>query len=151
MTHESCNRPYRYIRCRRPSLRLLQTSCELLVFLQPKGAELRYELLVQWKKILGSPSLRGKLSKKGGGREQRVCPSLDLVRKPIKSRRTNLVKPAYHRRGSQSRSNPGAIRPRRVPYCEPGMARQWDDQSRGDGNHDSSTLPALSKTVRQDP
>ena len=35
------------------------------------------------------------------GREQWVCPSLDLVRKPIKSRRTNLAKPAYHRRDSQ--------------------------------------------------
>jgi hypothetical protein len=48
--------------------------------------------------IKGSPSLVGKLSKNGGGREQRVCPSLDLVRKPIKSRRTNHAKPAYHRR-----------------------------------------------------
>ena len=28
----------------------------------------------------GSPSLRGKVSKKRGGREQRICPSLDLVR-----------------------------------------------------------------------
>ncbi len=77
----------------------------------------------------GSPSFRGKHSKNwSGGREQRDCPSLDLVRKTIKSRRTNLAKPAYHRRNCQQRSNSGAIRPGRVAYCEPGMARKWNDQ-----------------------
>ena len=50
----------------------------------------------------GSPSFRGKQSKNwSGGREQRDCPSLDEGSKPIKSRRTNLAKPAYHRRDSQ--------------------------------------------------
>jgi hypothetical protein len=80
-------------------------------------------------KIDGSPSLRGKQSKNwSGGREQRDCPSLDLVRKTIKSRRTNLAKPAYHRRDCHQRSNSGAIRPGRVAYCEPGMACKWNDQ-----------------------
>jgi parallel beta-helix repeat protein len=84
---------------------------------------------IRFSKEKGSPSFRGKQSKNWrGGREQRDCPSLDLVRKTIKLRRTNLAKPAYHRRDCQQRSNSGAIRPGRVAYCEPGMARKWNDQ-----------------------
>src|SRR5260370_34422629 len=78
---------------------------------------------------LGSRSFGGKQSKNwNGGREQRDCPALDLVRKTIKSRRTTLAKPAYHRRDCQPRSNSGAIRPGRVAYREPAMARKWNDQ-----------------------
>ncbi len=68
--------------------------------------------LLQRHGFIGSASFRGKQSKNwSGGREQKDCPSLDLIRKPIKSRRTTLAKPAYHRRDCQQRSNSGAIRP----------------------------------------
>ena len=41
--------------------------------------------------------MRGKLSKKGGRKRTEGLPFVRLGKKPIKSRRTNLAKPAYHR------------------------------------------------------
>src|SRR5579872_6040175 len=89
--------------------------------------------------------------KLGGGRTLKTCPSLDLVRKTIQSRRTCLAKPAYHRRGGSQGSDPSAIRPGRVAHCEPSLARRWDHQSRSDRQDDSSHLPAVPHLLRQNP
>lgn len=89
------------------------------------------------------------VKKKARGKEQRVCPSLHLVRKPIKPGRTNLARSAYHRRSRHSRSHSATLRPRRIPYCEARMARRWNDQGGGHSHYDPGHLPSVPEAVRQ--
>src|SRR5260221_10952882 len=61
-------------------------------------------------------------------REEMVCPSLNWVSiKTTKPRRTNLAKPAYHRRNGQRRRYFRATGSVRVAYSQARMASEWHD------------------------